>query len=89
MEASGLLRICPPVLEATEPGEKDGVGCQGEHEASERSREEWARRACGVDEGLHPERPQARGPGERHPAQGRRQGTGELAGHETVRKSAH
>lgn len=63
MEASGLLRICPPVLEATEPGEKDGVGCQGEHEASERSREEWARRACGVDEGLHPERPQARGPG--------------------------
>ena len=55
--ASGFLRICPPVLEAAEPGQKDGGGCQGEHEASERSREERARRACGVDEGLHPERP--------------------------------
>ena len=55
--ANGFLRICPPVLEAAEPGEKDGGGCQGEHEASERSCEERARRACGVDEGLHPERP--------------------------------
>ena len=26
MAASGLLRIRPPVLEAAEPGEKDGVG---------------------------------------------------------------
>ena len=55
MAASGFLRIDPPVLESAEPGEKDGIGCQGEHEASERSREERARRACGVDEGLHPE----------------------------------
>ena len=43
MAASGFLRIYPPVLEAAEPGEKDGVGCQGKHEASERSREERAR----------------------------------------------
>ena len=88
MAASGLPTHLPSRPRSDRTRRRTASATRGEHEASERSREEWAAARAASMKASTPSDPRRAGQATA-PSSGRRQGTGELAGHEAVRKSAH